>query len=95
MIAQTTTTTVKAAKKAKIRDCWSVDGFVRAEDVRHGMSDEELFWRASMVPMKEDYPYDRVPKVAFMFLTRGSEPGTCSILMQNDINLLNPLLSFL
>ncbi|CAN6845323.1 unnamed protein product [Brassica oleracea var. botrytis] len=65
---------LKAAKKAKIRDCWSVDGFVRAEDVRHGMSDEELFWRASMVPMKEDYPYDRVPKVAFMFMTRGPLP---------------------
>ncbi|CDY37253.1 BnaCnng08070D [Brassica napus] len=28
---------LKAAKKAKIRDCWSVDGFVRAEDswIRH------------------------------------------------------------
>jgi len=87
---------VKAAKKKdEIRDCWSVDGFVRPEEVRHRMSDDELFWRASMVPVKEEYPYDWVPKVAFMFLTRGSEPGTCSILMQNDINLLNPLLSFL
>ncbi|CAN7035886.1 hypothetical protein IGI04_032557 [Brassica rapa subsp. trilocularis] len=66
---------VKAAKKkAEIRDCWSVDGFVRPEEVRHGMSDDELFWRASMVPVKEEYPYDRVPKVAFMFLTRGALP---------------------
>ncbi|CDY31036.1 BnaA08g25860D [Brassica napus] len=58
----------------EIRDCWSVDGFVRPEEVRHGMSDDELFWRASMVPVKEEYPYDRVPKVAFMFLTRGALP---------------------
>ncbi|CAF2259945.1 hypothetical protein BRARA_H02773 [Brassica rapa] len=66
---------VKAAKKKdEIRDCWSVDGFVRPEEVRHGMSDDELFWRASMVPVKEEYPYDRVPKVAFMFLTRGALP---------------------
>ncbi|KAJ4879108.1 hypothetical protein Rs2_36162 [Raphanus sativus] len=61
-------------KKPKIRDCWSVDGFVRPENVSHRMRDEELFWRASMVPVKEEYPYDRVPKVAFMFLTRGPLP---------------------
>ncbi|CAF2108069.1 unnamed protein product [Brassica oleracea var. botrytis] len=66
---------VKAAKKKdEIRDCWSVDGFVRPEEVRHRMSDDELFWRASMVPVKEEYPYDRVPKVAFMFLARGPLP---------------------
>uniref|UniRef100_A0ACD5ZYL2 Uncharacterized protein n=1 Tax=Avena sativa TaxID=4498 RepID=A0ACD5ZYL2_AVESA len=40
----------------------------------HGMSDEELFWRASMVPRVEEYPYQRVPKVAFLFLTRGPLP---------------------
>ncbi|KAF8108055.1 hypothetical protein N665_0115s0065 [Sinapis alba] len=64
----------KAEKKRKIRDCWSVDGFVKPENVSHGMSDDALFWRASMVPVKEEYPYDRVPKVAFMFLTRGPLP---------------------
>ncbi|KAL0694497.1 hypothetical protein Bca4012_061677 [Brassica carinata] len=65
-----------AAAKAKRRDrdCWSVDGFVRPENLSHGMSDDELFWRASMVPVKEEYPYERVPKVAFMFLTRGPLP---------------------
>ncbi|KAL0697552.1 hypothetical protein Bca4012_053674 [Brassica carinata] len=63
-----------AEEKRKSRDCWSVDGFVRPENVSHGMSDDELFWRASMVPVKEEYPYDRVPKVAFMFLTRGPLP---------------------
>ncbi|KAK1564566.1 hypothetical protein Q3G72_005910 [Acer saccharum] len=40
----------------------------------HGMSDSELFWRASMVPFKNGYPFKRTPKVAFMFLTRGPLP---------------------
>ncbi|KAM0937369.1 putative glycosyl transferase, family 14 [Dioscorea sansibarensis] len=40
----------------------------------HNMSDEELFWRASMVPQVEKYPFKRVPKVAFMFLTIGPLP---------------------
>ncbi|PWA78500.1 Glycosyl transferase, family 14 [Artemisia annua] len=35
------------------------------------MNDQELIWRASMVPKVQNYPYNRVPKVAFMFLTRG------------------------
>ncbi|KAH0877085.1 hypothetical protein HID58_064479 [Brassica napus] len=56
------------------RDCWGVEGFVRPENLSHGMSDDELFWRASMVPVKEGYPYERAPKVAFMFLTRGPLP---------------------
>nr|GMD23508.1 glycosyltransferase BC10-like [Ipomoea batatas] len=38
----------------------------------HGMSDEEVLWRASMVPKIREYPFERVPKVAFMFLTRGA-----------------------
>ncbi|XP_047338682.1 glycosyltransferase BC10-like [Impatiens glandulifera] len=40
----------------------------------HSMLDDELFWRASMVPKKEEFPFTRVPTVAFMFLTRGSLP---------------------
>ncbi|BAF14261.1 glycosyltransferase BC10-like [Oryza sativa Japonica Group] len=40
----------------------------------HSMKDEELFWRASMAPRVEEYPYQRVPKVAFLFLTRGPLP---------------------
>ncbi|CAL4970587.1 unnamed protein product [Urochloa decumbens] len=40
----------------------------------HSMSDPELFWRASMVPRAEEYPFQRVPKVAFLFLTRGPLP---------------------
>ncbi|KAG2570040.1 glycosyltransferase BC10-like [Panicum virgatum] len=40
----------------------------------HSMSDPELFWRASMAPRMEEYPFQRVPKVAFLFLTRGPLP---------------------
>ncbi|XP_009148352.1 glycosyltransferase BC10-like [Brassica rapa] len=63
-----------AAEKRRDRECWSVEGFVRPGNLSHGMSDDELFWRASMVPVKEEYPYERAPKVAFMFLTRGPLP---------------------
>ncbi|GFS36668.1 core-2/I-branching beta-1,6-N-acetylglucosaminyltransferase family protein [Actinidia rufa] len=40
----------------------------------HDMDDEVLFWRASMVPRIEEFPYKRAPKVAFMFLTKGPLP---------------------
>ncbi|KAK6921202.1 Glycosyl transferase, family 14 [Dillenia turbinata] len=40
----------------------------------HKMDDDELFWRASMVPTIPIYPFERVPKVAFMFLTKGPLP---------------------
>ncbi|KAL2896351.1 hypothetical protein RDABS01_038135 [Bienertia sinuspersici] len=38
----------------------------------HNMSDDELLWRASMVPHKRDQ--GKTPKVAFMFLTKGPLP---------------------
>ncbi|WCJ24484.1 Core-2/I-branching beta-1 6-N-acetylglucosaminyltransferase family protein [Euphorbia peplus] len=41
------------------------------EHVKHDMNDEELLWRASMGLNVKEYPFERVPKVAFMFLTRG------------------------
>lgn len=40
----------------------------------HKMSDDEVFWRASMVPMIKKFPYERVPKIAFMFLIKGALP---------------------
>jgi hypothetical protein len=40
----------------------------------HNMTDEELMWAASWRPKIGRYPYRRVPKVAFMFLTRGPLP---------------------
>lgn len=39
--------------------------------VIHDMTEEELLWRASMVPRIKELPYKHVPKVAFMFLTKG------------------------
>ncbi|WVZ60439.1 hypothetical protein U9M48_010459 [Paspalum notatum var. saurae] len=43
--------------------------------VEHAMTDEELLWRASFAPrVRGGYPFRRVPKVAFMFLTRGPLP---------------------
>lgn len=71
--ATTTTTVVKACEKAV--DCMSMEAFLKPSNVTHGMSDDELLWRASMVPRKKEFPYKkRVPKVAFMFLTRGPLP---------------------
>ncbi|KAK7310735.1 hypothetical protein RJT34_08431 [Clitoria ternatea] len=40
----------------------------------HNMSDKELLWRASFVPRIKRYPFARVPKIAFMFLTKGPLP---------------------
>lgn len=40
----------------------------------HTMTDSELFWRATFVPGIESYPFERTPKIAFMFLTRGPLP---------------------
>ncbi|WOG95857.1 hypothetical protein DCAR_0415186 [Daucus carota subsp. sativus] len=44
------------------------------KSIMHNMSDKELLWLASMLPKIRDFPYERVPKVAFMFLTPGSLP---------------------
>ncbi|KAL7082305.1 hypothetical protein ACP275_14G091000 [Erythranthe tilingii] len=55
-------------------DCLSMESFIRPKSLTHRMTDDELFWRASLVPEKEDFPFKRVPRVAFMFLTRGPLP---------------------
>lgn len=43
-------------------------------NLMHTMTDEELFWRASLVPRRKAYPFRRVPKVALMFLAKGPLP---------------------
>ncbi|PON78661.1 Glycosyl transferase [Parasponia andersonii] len=48
--------------------------WIAPKEIQHSMSDEEVFWRASMVPHVVEYPYNRTPKVAFMFLTKGKLP---------------------
>ncbi|GAB2229804.1 hypothetical protein Droror1_Dr00014060 [Drosera rotundifolia] len=55
-------------------DCLCIDNVVNPNAWDHSLSDEELFWKASMVPKIRVYPYRRVPKVAFMYLTRGALP---------------------
>lgn len=45
--------------------------------LQHGMSDEELLWEASLIHRRQATPKthrSRLPKVAFMFLTRGPLP---------------------
>jgi hypothetical protein len=49
-------------------------GFLSPRGVMHNMTDEELYWRASMAPMVRRTPVSRVPKVAFLFLVRGELP---------------------
>ncbi|KAF7827790.1 glycosyltransferase BC10-like [Senna tora] len=61
----TPTTTISTTGHIGLKD------FLKPPPVMHGMDDEELLWRASMAPKIPDYPFNRVPKVAFMFLTKG------------------------
>ncbi|WOH10803.1 hypothetical protein DCAR_0730276 [Daucus carota subsp. sativus] len=42
--------------------------------VWHQMNDSQLLWRASFDSQIKLYPFKRVPKLAFMFLTRGPLP---------------------
>ncbi|KAI4965394.1 hypothetical protein ZWY2020_054671 [Hordeum vulgare] len=48
--------------------------FVHPPQLAHSMTDEELFWRATLVPTADEFPFQRVPKVAFLFMTRGPLP---------------------
>ncbi|CAI9096151.1 OLC1v1032234C1 [Oldenlandia corymbosa var. corymbosa] len=48
-----------------------LEGFIEPPGILHGMNDEELLWRASMAPKIQEFPFQRIPKVAFMFLVRG------------------------
>ncbi|KAJ0037767.1 hypothetical protein Pint_22005 [Pistacia integerrima] len=45
--------------------------YLKPPNVTHDMEDQELLWRASMSPKIQEYPFERVPKVAFLFLARG------------------------
>ncbi|VFQ79283.1 unnamed protein product [Cuscuta campestris] len=48
--------------------------YLKPPPCMHGMSDEELLWRASHVPKVKKAPFTYRPKVAFMFLARGTLP---------------------
>ncbi|KAL9229243.1 hypothetical protein vseg_004729 [Gypsophila vaccaria] len=79
--------------------------WVTPVELWHSMLDEELMWRASMVPSIKDYPYNRTPKVAFLFLTRHTLPlaplwelffkgheGLYSIYVHNSTEIINEAL---
>ncbi|GAV80277.1 Branch domain-containing protein [Cephalotus follicularis] len=53
----------------------SIESWIRTpSSLRHAMNDTELFWRASFYPRIKEYPFKRVPKIAFMFLAAGPLP---------------------
>ncbi|KAE9586060.1 putative glycosyl transferase, family 14 [Lupinus albus] len=57
-------------KKSKTRK--GLSDFLEPPIAMHDMSEEELLWRASMVPKIQKTPFKQTPKVAFMFLTKGA-----------------------
>ncbi|XP_057959625.1 glycosyltransferase BC10 isoform X2 [Malania oleifera] len=71
--------TVVTMAQPSLRPCFeepnSLQWWIRPpSNLLHKMTDQELFWRASFVPRKKKYPFSRVPKIAFMFLTKGPLP---------------------
>ncbi|KAJ3691673.1 hypothetical protein LUZ61_020837 [Rhynchospora tenuis] len=56
------------------KDCMDFKNFVKPSNLMHTMTDQQLYWRASLVPKMEEFPFNRVPKVAFLFMTRGPLP---------------------
>jgi hypothetical protein len=48
-----------------------LEDFLKVPMAMHDMNEDELFWRASMIPMIHKLPFKQTPKVAFMFLTKG------------------------
>ncbi|XP_041001378.1 glycosyltransferase BC10 isoform X1 [Juglans microcarpa x Juglans regia] len=53
----------------------TVESWIRPpSNLLHTMNDTHLLWLASSVPRIKTYPFKRVPKIAFMFLTKGPLP---------------------
>lgn len=54
---------------------YGLDQWIKSpSNLMHTMSDEELFWRATLVPKISKYPFSRIPKIAFTFLAKGPLP---------------------
>lgn len=72
---QSMVTTAKSGFQPCYEEANSLDRWIRPpSDLLHNMSDNELFWRATLVPKIKKYPFKRVSKIAFMFLTKGPLP---------------------
>lgn len=67
-LTQFTQSSSQAERKMHI----GLEEFLKPPSVMHDMSDDELIWRASLVPRMHEFPGPRVPKISFMFLTRQS-----------------------
>lgn len=68
-----------ALVQSTFRPCFvqkeTIEGWTRPpSNLLHSMNDTELFWRASFVPRIKKYPFKRISKIAFMFLTKGPLP---------------------
>ncbi|XP_042500461.1 glycosyltransferase BC10-like [Macadamia integrifolia] len=63
-----------STKEHKVHPRIGLKDYLMLPEVMHDMNEEELLWRASMVPRIEEFPFKFIPKVAFMFLTRGPLP---------------------
>ncbi|KAL1212696.1 Glycosyltransferase BC10 [Cardamine amara subsp. amara] len=70
VVTSVTSSFVPCHEKPNDLDKWIKPSMV----LMHNMSDEELLWRASFMPKRKKYPFNRVPKIAFMFLTMGPLP---------------------
>ena len=72
---QSVVTTVKSSFQPCYEESSSLVQLIRPPlNLIHTMSDKELLWRASLVPRIKKYPFERFPKIAFMFLTKGPLP---------------------
>ncbi|EEF45818.1 conserved hypothetical protein [Ricinus communis] len=68
-------TTIKPGFQPCLEEPNDLDRWIKPpSNIVHKMNDEELLWRATFVPKIKKYPFERVPKIAFMFLTKGPLP---------------------
>ncbi|KAG5414067.1 hypothetical protein IGI04_001634, partial [Brassica rapa subsp. trilocularis] len=70
VVTSVTSSFVPCPEKPNVLDKWIKPPLA----LMHNMSDEELLWLASFMPQRKGYPFTRVPKIAFMFLTLGPLP---------------------
>ena len=66
---------IESVAKPCFEEPTSLESWIKPpSDLMHTMNDTELLWRASFMPRIKLYPFKRVPKIAFMFLTKGPLP---------------------
>ncbi|XVE51992.1 hypothetical protein DITRI_Ditri02bG0084300 [Diplodiscus trichospermus] len=74
-VVQHISTVAPSTLKPCFEEAKSMENWIRPpSNLMHTMNDTELFWRASFVPQIKEFPFKRVPKIAFMFLTKGPLP---------------------